>query len=135
MEPIYEGYGKMTKKNGDKYEGNFKNYKFNGQGKLTYKNKIENTSADILIYNIKDEEYIKRDDKRKVDMPFYIVTILLILKILYYQVGILPKHWYEYLKRTLMDIMDDGVNFLKIKSSTWKFLIFEIPKKRLEEVI
>ena len=101
--------------------------------KLKYK--TPNTSADLLIYNKTDEEIIKRDDKRKIDMPLFIVTIMVILKTLYHQVGILPKHWYEYLKRTLMDIMDDGVNFLKIKSSTWKFLIFEIPKKRLEEVI
>jgi hypothetical protein len=34
-----------------------------------------------------------------------------------------------------MDIVDDGIDFLKIKSHTWKFLIFEIPKKRLDEVI
>jgi hypothetical protein len=56
---------------------------------------------------------------------------LLILKILYYQVGILPKYWYIYIKRILMDIVDDGVHFLKIKAHTWKFLIFEIPKKNM----
>ena len=76
---------------------------------------------------------IKRDDKHKIDMPFYIVTIMVILKTIYHQVGILPKSWYKYLKRMLMDIMDDGVYFLKIKTNSWKFLIFDIPKEKLEE--
>jgi hypothetical protein len=102
--------------------------------KLKYKNKQQNISADICIYNVKDEENIKRDDKRKINMPFYIVTMMVMLKFIYYQVGILPKHWYMYLKELLMDIVDDGIDFLKIKSHTWKFLIFDIPKKKLEEV-
>ena len=102
--------------------------------KLTYKNTKQNISTDIVIYNVKDEEYIKRDDQRRVGMPFYIVTILVILKTLCYQVGILPKYWYMYFKRILMDIVDDGINFMNIKSHTWKFLIFDIPKKTLEEV-
>jgi hypothetical protein len=103
--------------------------------KLKYKNIKQNISADISIYNVNDEENIKRDDKRKIDMPVYIVTMLVMLKFMYHQVGILPKPWYNYLKQLLMDIVDDGIDFLKIKSHTWKFLIFEIPKKRLDEVI
>jgi hypothetical protein len=103
--------------------------------KLKYKNIKQNISADISIYNVNDEENIKRDDKRKIDMPVYIVTMLVMLKFMYHQVGILPKPWYNYLKQLLMDIVDDGIDFLKIKSHTWKFLIFEIPKKRLGEVI
>ena len=100
--------------------------------KLKYKTTHE--SADILIYNSKDEEKVKRDDKLKIDMPFYIVTTLIILKFIYHQVGILPKPWYKYLKRVLMDIVDDGADFLKIKTNSWKFVTFDIPKKKLEEV-
>jgi len=99
--------------------------------KLKYK--TNDSSADILIYNTKDEEIIKRDDKRQINMPFYMVTIMIMLKTLYHQFGILSKPWYKYLKRLLMDIVDDGVYFLNIKSSTWKFLVFDIPKKKLEE--
>jgi hypothetical protein len=102
--------------------------------KLKYKNEKQNISTDISIYNVKDEENIKRDDKRKIDMPFYLVTMMVMLKFIYYQVGILPKQWYMHLKQLLMDIVDDGVDFLKIKSHTWKFVIFDIPKKKLEEV-
>ena len=49
--------------------------------KLKYK--TSTTSADIIIYNKKDEEIIKRDDNLKINMPFYMVTIMLILKTLY----------------------------------------------------
>lgn len=101
--------------------------------KLIYTNKKQNISSDILIYNVKDEEYIKLDDKRKVEMPFYIVTMLLIIKFLRYEVGILPIRMYIYFKQILMDIVDDGIDFLKVKSHTWKFLIFDIPKKKVEE--
>jgi hypothetical protein len=41
---------------------------------------------------------------------------------------------YIYLKQITMGILDDGVDFLKIKSNTWKFLIFDIPKKRRGEL-
>lgn len=102
--------------------------------KLTYKNEKQKISSDIVIYNVKDEEYIKLDDKRKIDMPFYMVTILLLLKFLHYQVGILPTKVYVYFKQMLMDIVDDGVDFLKIKSHTWKFLIFDVPKKKQGDV-
>jgi len=99
--------------------------------KLKYKTLT--TSADILIYNKKDQQIIPRDDQRKINMPFYMVTIMIMLKTLYHQFGILSKPWYKYLKRLLMDVVDDGVYFLKIKSSTWKFLIFDIPYDKPEE--
>jgi hypothetical protein len=102
--------------------------------KLTYHNPKLHISTDILVYNMNDEEYIRRDDKLRVDMPFYMVTIMIILKFLHHQVGILPKWAYIYFKRILMDITDDGINFLKIKTNTWKFFIFDIPRTKLEVV-
>ena len=102
--------------------------------KLTYKNEKQNISTDILIYNKKDEEIIKRDDQLRVGMPYYILPIMVILKMLYHQVGILPKYWYVYFKRIIMDILDDGIYFWKIKSHTWKFFTFDIPNKKLNKL-
>ena len=56
--------------------------------------------------------------------------MLVILKTLHHQLGILSFSKYIYLKRLLMDIMDDGIDFWKKQTHTWKFLIFEIPKKK-----
>lgn len=97
--------------------------------KLTYINKKQNISSDILIYNEKDKEYVEQDCQSKVDLPFFILTILVILKTLHHQLGILSFSKYIYLKRILMDIMDDGVDFWKKQTHTWKFLIFDIPNK------
>jgi len=98
--------------------------------KLTYANKIHNVSADILIYNVKDEVYIKQDCQSKIDLPFFILIMLIILKTLYHQLGILSLSKYRYLKRILMDIADDGIYFWKKQTHKWKFFIFDIPKKK-----
>ena len=97
--------------------------------KLTYINKKQNISSDILIYNVKDKQYVEQDCQSKVDLPFVILTILIILKTLYHQLGILSFSKYIYLKRILMDIMDDGIYFWEKQTHTWKFLIFDIPNK------
>ena len=102
--------------------------------KLTYHNAKLNISTDILIYNVKDEDTIKRDDKLRIDMPIFMVTIMIILKFLHHQVGILPQWAYIYFKRILMDISDDGIYFWKKQSHTWKFFIFDIPNKKREQV-
>jgi hypothetical protein len=81
--------------------------------KLTYKNEKQNISTDILIYNKKDAELVKKDCLSKIDVPFYITTLLVILKTLYYKIGVMPKSVYYYLKRMIMDIVDDGVNFTR----------------------
>ena len=103
--------------------------------KLIYTNKKQNISSDILIYNTKDEEIIRNDDQTRTDMPFYILTIMVILKFLHYQVGILSRSMYIYFKQLIMGFLDDGVDFLKIKSYAWKFLVFDIPKKKLGESV
>ena len=99
--------------------------------KLKYR--IQNASADIIIYNAKDEEMIKRDDKHKIDMPFYIVTMLVMLKFIYHKVGILPKPWYKCLKHLLMDIVDEGLSFLNLQSHAWKFIVLDIPEKKIKK--
>lgn len=102
--------------------------------KLKYTNAKQNISSDILIYNIKDKELIKRHEKLRVDMPFYIVTIMMIIKFLHAQVGILSIPTYTYLKNIIMDIMDDGIYFWEKQTHTWKFVIFDIPKAELDPI-
>ena len=96
--------------------------------KLTYKNTKQNISTDILIHNTNDEELLKKDTQSKINVPFYITIIWIILKFLRYQVGILSRPMYIYLKKITLDILDDGIYFWKIKTNSWKFFIFDIPK-------
>jgi hypothetical protein len=96
--------------------------------KFTYKNNKQNISTDILIYNTKDEELLKTDTLSKINVPVYITIIWLILKFLRYRVGILSRPMYIYLKKITLDILDDGIYFWKIKTNSWKFFIFDIPK-------
>jgi hypothetical protein len=100
--------------------------------KYTYKNKTQNISTDILIYNIKYEELLKKDTLSKINVPLYITIIWIILKFLHYQVGILSRLTYVYCKQITLDILDDGVYFWKHKTNSWKFFTFDIPKKKRE---
>ena len=100
--------------------------------KYTYKNKTQNISTDILIYNVKYEELLKKDTLSKINVPVYITIIWLIFKFLRYQVGILSKPMYVYLKQITLDILDDGIYFWEKKTNSWKFFTFDIPKKKLD---
>jgi len=103
--------------------------------KYTYKNKTQNISTDILIYNTKYEELLKQDTQSKISVPLYITIIWVILKFLHYHIGILSKPMYIYFKQMTLDILDDGMDFLKIKTNSWKFFTFDIPKKTVEDLL
>lgn len=94
---------------------------------LNYKDTSNNFSTDIIIYNEKYKEDVLKDNKYKIDVPFYITFLLLIVKTMHYKLYILPKSVYTFFKKLIMDILDDGVNFLNVRTNTWKFMVFEIP--------
>ena len=101
--------------------------------KYTYKNKSQNISTDILIHNTKYEELLKKDTQSKISVPFYITIMWMILKFLHYHIGILTRPMYIYFKQITLNILDDGMDFWKIKTNSWKFFVFDIPKKPIEE--
>lgn len=66
--------------------------------KIKYQDKERNFSYDILIY---DEKYRKSVIENLNDinnLPTYMITILIFIKILYYVLGIMSKDMYLYLK-------------------------------------
>lgn len=99
---------------------------------LFYKDKEHKFSTDICIYDEKYKEYVLKDNQFKIDIPFYISFLLLIVKTLHYQLHLLSKPMYNYLKKRIMDILDDGF-FMNIGTNSWKFLVFEMPQVKLDK--
>ena len=70
--------------------------------KIKYKNDFLN--AEFSIYNDKYKEYILYEHKNKFNLPFVYAYLLNILKIIYYQLGIIPTPYYVYLKRKILNL-------------------------------
>jgi len=69
--------------------------------KIKYEDEEHNFSFDILIY---DEKYRKSVIENLNDinnLPGYMIVILIIIKILYYSLGMISKNIYLYLKNAL----------------------------------
>jgi len=62
------------------------------------KYKSDHLKAEFAIYNEKYKKYILEEHNSKIDLPFYFTWFLNLLKILYYQLNILPKPYFAYLK-------------------------------------
>lgn len=73
--------------------------------KLKYKNDF---TAEISIYNEKNKEAILLEHNFKMVLPMYISALLIILKTIYYNLGILPKSVYIYTKKLIMDYFVEG---------------------------
>jgi hypothetical protein len=64
--------------------------------KIKYKSDYLN--AEFSIYSDQYKKYVLEEHNSKVDFPFYFTWILNILKFLYYELNILPKETFSYLK-------------------------------------
>ena len=63
---------------------------------------IENSlTVEISVFNEKYKETILTEHKSKFDLPFYITWILIFLKVLHYNLGILPIYYYSLIKKTI----------------------------------
>ena len=76
--------------------------------KVKYKNLTNSFKTEISIYNEKDKEAVLIEHNFKTKLPFYISFFLVILKNLYYNLGILPKNIYIYIKKLIMDTLLEG---------------------------
>lgn len=76
--------------------------------KVKYSDPDNNFTAEISIYNEQDKESVLIEHNSKSVLPFYISFLLIILKTLYYNVGIIPKDSYIYLKKKIMNNMVEG---------------------------
>ena len=68
---------------------------------------IENKfQCEISLYNIKNKDEILQEHGRKEKLPFIISILLVFLKTLYYNIGIVPKEIYLKTKNYIMDLVD-----------------------------
>jgi len=72
--------------------------------KIKYENENENLQFDMLIYDIKYKEIVMENIRQINELPFYIVSILFVIKVFYYILKIISRSYYVYFKNTLFYI-------------------------------
>jgi len=88
--------------------------------KVKYEDLDNNFTTEISIYNEKYKEVVLLEHNSKNNIPIYISVFLICLKYLYYNLGIIPKEYYIYFKKFLMNFMIEGEDV--------EFIIPEVPK-------
>jgi hypothetical protein len=72
---------------------------------IGYKTKYIDTenslTVEISVFNEKYKESILTEHKSKFNLPFYITWVLMFLKVLHYNLGILPIYYYSLIKKTI----------------------------------
>ena len=90
--------------------------------KVKYSDPANNFSAEISIYNEKNKEHILTEHNSKNSFPFYISILLIFFKTLYYNLNIMPKETYHYIKKFLMNYMVEGKDV--------EFVTVELPENK-----
>ena len=90
--------------------------------KIMYKDPEGQFTAEFSIYNEKVKDWILKEHRLKTFLPFYATYILVILKFLFYTVGIIPSYWYTYMKKftlsTLIGLKYDEFVVIDLKSTS-----------------
>jgi predicted nucleotidyltransferase len=73
--------------------------------KIMYKEPENNFAAEFSIYDEKWRNDILDEHNSKTVLPFYASIILIILKYLFYNLHIIPKETYRYLKKKTLGLM------------------------------
>ena len=76
--------------------------------KIVYNDLNNNFLTEISIYNEKNKEAVLLEQNSKTDLPFYVSFLLILLKTFYYNIPILHKDVYQYLKKIVMNYMVEG---------------------------
>ena len=69
--------------------------------KSKYINKDNNLTVEIGIYDEKYKNEILKEHQSKFNIPLYISVVLVLLKVLHYNLGILPIYYYSRFKKFL----------------------------------
>ena len=69
--------------------------------KSKYIDKDNNIIIEIAVYDEKYKNEILREHQSKFNLPLYISAVLVLLKVLHYNLGILPIYYYSRLKKFL----------------------------------
>jgi len=62
--------------------------------KFLYKELMNNLVVEFSIYNEKHKKDIMNEQNSKTDLPFYVTFFLVLLKLLFYKLHIIPDEWY-----------------------------------------
>jgi hypothetical protein len=76
--------------------------------KVKYKNEEHNFVTEISIYNEKNKKDVLYEHNSKAQLPIYISLTLIILKTLYYNLGLLSKQSFIDIKQFLMNFLIEG---------------------------
>jgi len=75
--------------------------------KIKYINEPKDLNIELSVYNDKYKNIIMYDHNTYSDLSLYVTVLLLILKFLYYRLGIFPKETYLKLKKILINPSND----------------------------
>jgi hypothetical protein len=70
--------------------------------KIMYKNEIDNFSVEFSIYNEKIKHDVLIEHNAKINLPFHVSLMLIILKFIHYDLHLMDKYTFRYIKKKLM---------------------------------
>ena len=76
--------------------------------KSKYTDEENKLSLEISVYDEKYKEYILKEHQSKFNLPIYIIIVLKFLKVLHYNLGILPIYYYSRFKKYLTNNLYDN---------------------------
>lgn len=88
--------------------------------KIIYRSNDLKLKTEITVYSNKYKKVVLKDDNAVINIPSYIVFVLFILKVLYYQLSILDKQQFNFYKCNLIN------NYVHFKKSENMSLIKKI---------
>jgi hypothetical protein len=91
--------------------------------KTIYTDKKNKLTVEIAVFNEKFKNAILVEHKSKFNMPYYITSILVLLKILHYNFSILPVFYYSKFKKILTNTLFDG--------NKSEFVVIELDRRTL----
>jgi predicted nucleotidyltransferase len=73
--------------------------------KMNYINLEQKICVEFSIYNEKYKDAILYEHNGKKDLPLHATILLVIIKFLYYTLGIIPSKWYTKMKRFILSTL------------------------------
>ena len=91
--------------------------------KTRYKDEKHKLSLEIAVYNEIFKDAILTEHKSKFTMPYHIIVMLIFLKILHYNLSILPVFYYSKFKKIVTNDLFDG--------NKSEFVVVELDRRTL----
>lgn len=93
--------------------------------KIMYKDPNGEFAVEFSIYNEKIKDDILYEHNAKTCLPYYATILLIVLKYLFYTLGIIPSEWYIYWKKKILSVM--------IGKPEDQFVVLDVKEKKKEE--